>query len=227
MSEDCSSSLELNDQHDRSSTNPSENPVCRMIQYCFFDQKLGMTFKIHNGSVTLDSVDKFIFEGSTGKRKSHRKSDRFSVIAELHPEDEGTQIEKEIFVETDDEEDSTDDHDKFDGILSDTNTVPSTPIAPSGYISSDVSVATSNLQFTSSSSVLLAPSLTDNISNPSSNAPVVSNLEYSGIAYGSIDYSGADSIENDATSADVQKVRYHFVGNVLLNAHRFLLLDSC
>jgi ankyrin repeat protein len=177
-----------------------------MIQYCFFDQKLGMTFKIHNGSVTLDSVDKFIFEGSTGKRKSHRKSDRFSVIAELHPEDEGTQFEKEIFVETDDEEDSTDDHDKFDGILSDTNTVPSTPIAPSGYISSDISVATSNLQFTSSSSVLLAPSPTDNISNLSSNAPVVSNLEYSGIAYGTIDYSGADSIETDATSADVQKI---------------------
>lgn len=180
-----------------------------VLKYCFFNHKLGMTFKIVNGRIVLDGVDKLLAERSgPSRRKSSRKSGRLSIVSVV---DTKGDEEREEAEDKDAEAGQAVLREDNDDVADNDSEAPSTPIISMKKSSSKEESPTKQRPPTPTTHEASAPlaisSSSQTISNGTSSAqgmaPVVSTLEYSGIAYGSNDYS----VANATPTSSSQKVR--------------------
>lgn len=192
---------------DDSSVVPSKRKS-HVLKYCFFNHKLGMTFKIVNGRIVLDGVDKQLAERSGPSRRiSSRKSGRLSIVSVVDTKGDDEREEGEG---KDAEVGESALHEGNDDAADNDSEAPSTPIVSMKKMSSKEESPTKQrtpptLTAETSAPLAISSSSQANSSSTSSAngfAPVVSTLEYSGIAYGSNDYSVASA----APTSSSQKV---------------------
>lgn len=193
---------------DDSSVVPSKRKS-HVLKYCFFNHKLGMTFKIVNGRIVLDGVDKQLAERSgPSRRVSSRKSGRLSIVSVVDTKGDDEREEGEG---KDAEVGESALHEGNDDAADNDSEAPSTPIVSMKKMSSKEESPTKQRTPGPSTAETSAPLAISSSSQANSNgasssangfAPVVSTLEYSGIAYGSNDYS----VANATSTSSSQKV---------------------
>lgn len=207
-----------------------------VLKYCFFNHKLGMTFKIVNGRIVLDGVDKQLAERSgPSRRVSSRKSGRLSIVSVVDTKGDD---EREEGDGKDAEAGESALHEGNDDAADNDSESPSTPIISMKKMSSKEESPTKQRPSTPSTSDTSAPLAMSSSSQVNGNgtssaagfAPVVSTLEYSGIAYGSNDYSVASAAP---TSSSHKVIIVFFVSdysriivaqlNIVHNVKRHLL----